>query len=33
MNKPKARAILKVLRRTQAEGLARVVGISRICSE
>ena len=33
INKPRVRAVLKVLHGTSAEGLARVASIGRICSE
>jgi len=33
MNEPRVGAIFKVLHGTLAEGLARVAGISRVCSE
>ena len=33
MNEPRVGTILKILCRTSAERLARVVGISRVCNE
>jgi len=33
MNEPRVRAVLEVLYKVQAEGLARMVGDSGVCSE
>ena len=33
MNEPRVGTVLEVLCRSQAEGLARVDGISRVCGE